>query len=76
MNYEVFKGIDGNRKSYVVMDGRADEDTIKGIAAKLFKVGKNNLAVGICHVWNDQLFYEDPKVKGSKRVTACWRERK
>ena len=58
---EIFKGVNGNRKTYVVFPkGTSDEDIRSG-AARYFKKGKDHVNIVTMYRYKDELFFEAGK---------------
>lgn len=73
---EVFKGINGNKGTYLIFAATESQQAAACRANERFKVSKDQLKVGKGWVWNDQLFLKDPKVPGADKVIYVRRLKK
>lgn len=78
--YEVYKAIKGKKHYLVFPQGSGEwacvyENLVKA-AGRYFRCGEKNLEVELGWILNDELYLEDPHVKGSKRVDVVshWRK--
>lgn len=72
--FEVYVSLKG-KKHYLVFDRKTLYMDCVEAATRHFRCGEKNLEVEQGWVLNDELYLEDPHVKGSKRVVVVshWR---
>ena len=74
-NYTVYEALKG-RKHYLVFPGEwVSEDMVKA-ACSYFRCGEKNLYIGEGWIVKDELYLEDPEIKGAKVVSVIshWRK--
>jgi len=73
--FEVYVSLKG-KKHYLVFDGKTVYTDCVKASTRYFRCGEKNLEVEEGWVLNDELYLDNPHVKGSKRVAVVshWRK--
>ena len=75
-NYTVYKAIKG-RKHYLVFPGEWVSADMVRAAGRYFRCSEKHIAIEEGWTLNDELYFEDPHKKGSKKVAVIshWRRK-
>ena len=73
--YTVYKSFKG-RKHYLVFTGTwVSQDMVKA-ACRYFRCGEKNIYIQESWIYKDELYFDDPEIKGSKPVVVISHFRK
>ena len=68
--FEIYKSIEGRKKTFLVFDGTANPVAAFKASAKFFKVSMKHIGYKLCWILNDELYFENPHKENAKRKFA------